>query len=993
MPTHDTGRLDPSTMLNGRYLIGELAGKGGMGAVYKATDTLENYRTVAIKELSLSKVSPEKIAEARANFRAEAEMLSRLSHRNLPKVYDFFDDGDDRSYLVMEFIQGKTLRDLLVQTPDRRLAVNLVIDYALQLCEVLSYLHAQAKPIVFRDLKPVNVMVTPRGQVYLIDFGIARIFKPEQLWDTISMGTPGFSPPEQFRNHTTPRSDLYSLGATLYYCLSGFDPRNNTPNLFSFRPVRTYNQSVPPELDKLIQQLVATEDTRRPVDAAQVMQTLQSIQQWAAAGTSNFNGALTSPIALSFYDPYKARATQFGLLLSTHLNKLPGIIGTWSAKTLIPFLSQTYSLLTTWFVATFWPWLTGQSGRIRHAVIQWYQNALRGNSSFFAILLNGFRPPVWRPYFVMLFLLLPLLMIGGSFYMAGALHWSLHQMALAFCLPLSLFMFFASFHQGVQHALARSVLLVSTFLLLLTSLTLVALPDVQQALLATTMGQAVGLLLILLASTTFLRPLNRFAWLARLTVLVLVMTCLGLQLAEGPSEWPQFSFIPAALDQMVNLIAIGVLVVILLFTLLRFAAEFERFDRFLFLLLATLAMALQFAFGLPIVSSTMTMANPVSLLILHILFGVLPFALALLWLLLPTTNTLIGSVPLVVLTYAYVPLLLFLANHITLPFKTLPSMVHPLQAHLQTLLTPNQLLFYLLLALAILLLLRISQQFTAVDRFALFSMAIACVLLQTSTWNQFMSPQGVSAQKGGLNLTASSINALYGTAWNNLVTIILDLVVGASMLFLLFSLFIQILPHIPRLGNIGASRLYSFFSQGRIPQLLEHLMILMSTIACIVLQLTFGPKESLLAYRVVFQQTTLSFNVIVVGLLALLAIVELIRLGRAFSGVDRFILLIDALVCVLLLFNGSQVMPQQVALPHLGLPALAIMPELLVVAVTALLWLRRSYPQGDKNALLLLFGLACATALLQLISPVFLLVTLFLLIQGTLLATRIEAVH
>ncbi len=987
-PTYATGRLSPNTLLNNRYLIVEPAGRGGMAAVYKATDTLNNHRIVAVKELSLSNVSPHKVVEARENFREEAEMLRRLSHPHLPKVYDFFDEGD-RSYLVMQFIEGQTLYALHAQAPNQQLAINKVIDYAIQLCDVLSYLHTQPQPIIFRDLKPSNVMVTAQGHVYLIDFGIARTFKPEQPWDTTNMGTPGFCSPEQYAGHTSPCSDLYSLGATLHYCLSGNDPRKNSPTLFSFRPVRTYNPLVPQDLDKLIQHLVATEDTRRPASAEQVLRTLQSIKQWAAAGTSNLPGAITTPIALSFYNPYKARAAQFALQLGTYFNKLPGLIGMWSAKTLIPFLAQTYSLLTTWLVATFWPWIMFQSTRARIAFLQWLRDAQRGNSGFFTVLLRGFAPPVWQSSFVALLLLLPFLMIVSAFYMANALHWSLHQMGFAFCLLLMLFTLLASFHNTIQHALARSILLTSALVLFLVALTLAGLPDMQYALQTTTSGQLIGMLLISLAGASFLRPPERFVWLARLTILLLTLTCIALQFTDGVSEWRHFTFIPLVFDQMVNLVALGVLVAILLLTSVRFLADFTGLDRFLFLLLAIVVSALQIAFGFSFVSSLTITTNPVVVVMVQLLFDILPVCGALFWLVLPKKHTRWASVPLVLVTVIYVPLLLLLAGGVSLPFKTLPALAYPLQARLQTLFTPDQLLFAILLVLSVLLFTRFGRQFTGLDHIVLFSVVVCCMLLQNATWNQFMT----ASASGSSSLTADKMPALYNLAGNNLVTVILDAVVGIYVLFGIFALFAQLLHHMPRVGA-GAAKYLSVSKVQSVRSSLEHVITLMATVACFVLQNTFGTNEPLLAYHLVLQTNwVVSFNTIVLGALVLLALLSLLRVRRPVNALDRFILLVDVLVCILLLVNGSPVMPRQIALPHIILPAFMLLPEVLLVALLGLLWLRRTYPQSDKNALLVLFVLACATGLLQVINPIFLLWTLFLLILGTVLATRIEFVR
>ncbi len=184
---HHTGRLASQSLFRGRYLIVELAGQGEMGCVYRAMDTHARNRVVAIKEMSQGYLSPDKLVEAQERFRLEAKILGQLSHPNLPRVHDSFEEAG-RSYLIMDFIEGKTLLQLLNENTAQRLPVDQVLRYALQLCDVLAYLHQRPSPIIFRDLKPSNVMVSAAGHVYLIDFGIARVFKQGQQQDTTFLG-------------------------------------------------------------------------------------------------------------------------------------------------------------------------------------------------------------------------------------------------------------------------------------------------------------------------------------------------------------------------------------------------------------------------------------------------------------------------------------------------------------------------------------------------------------------------------------------------------------------------------------------------------------------------------------------------------------------------------------------------------------------------------------------------------------------------------------
>jgi serine/threonine protein kinase len=286
MSTYDnqTGRLPSQSLLRHQYVIIGQAGKGGMGAVYHAIDRQNPNRHYAIKEMSQGHLSEIELREAIRQFQREADMLHRLSHPNLPHIYDYFEENG-RTYLVMDFINGKTLFQMLKESGDRPLPVLQVLDYANQLCDVLTYLHQQNPPIIFRDLKPTNVMVTPDGHVFLIDFGIARFFTEGKATDTVFLGSPGYASPEQHGTaQTSPRSDLYSLGATLHCCLTGRDPYH-AKDRFAFPPAHQLNPQVPLELDRLLQRMLAKNEQDRPASAIEVKQELANIRQHAIDDT------------------------------------------------------------------------------------------------------------------------------------------------------------------------------------------------------------------------------------------------------------------------------------------------------------------------------------------------------------------------------------------------------------------------------------------------------------------------------------------------------------------------------------------------------------------------------------------------------------------------------------------------------------------------------------------------------------------------------------
>jgi len=261
-------------LLKQRYRVVSQLGKGGFGAVYKAEDKQFGNRLLAVKEMSQSGLSPQEIIEATAAFKREAHLLASLKHPNLPSIYDYFNEAK-RWYLVMDFIEGETLEEHLNKEKEGRLPWEEALQIGIQLCTVLGYLHRRQPPIIFRDLKPANVMLTPEGHLYLIDFGIARHFKPGQMRDTMAFGSPGYAAPEQYgKTQTTSRADIYSLGATLYHLLTGDNP-SDAP--FQFAPPQLYGQSAPRGIKILIMQMVEMDESKRPESVDTIKQKLQRI--------------------------------------------------------------------------------------------------------------------------------------------------------------------------------------------------------------------------------------------------------------------------------------------------------------------------------------------------------------------------------------------------------------------------------------------------------------------------------------------------------------------------------------------------------------------------------------------------------------------------------------------------------------------------------------------------------------------------------------------
>ena len=268
-------RLQAGTTLQERYLILGMLGSGGMSSVYKGRDLhFPNVtKLVAIKEMVNLIADQSMYDMVVKNFEREADLLATLSHPAIPTIYDNF-THKNRSYLVMEHIDGDDLEAILDES-DTFLPEERVVTWAIEICDVLSYLHAhKPQPIIFRDIKPSNVMVDHHNHVRLIDFGIARHFQPGEKGTMI--GTEGYSPPEQYRGEASPAGDIYALGATMHHLLTKRDPRLEPPFSFSERPVREINSVVSPELEGVINSSLAYDPKDRYPSAMLMKEALIS---------------------------------------------------------------------------------------------------------------------------------------------------------------------------------------------------------------------------------------------------------------------------------------------------------------------------------------------------------------------------------------------------------------------------------------------------------------------------------------------------------------------------------------------------------------------------------------------------------------------------------------------------------------------------------------------------------------------------------------------
>ncbi|MFZ0548301.1 MAG: serine/threonine-protein kinase [Candidatus Promineifilaceae bacterium] len=274
--TSQREQLQPGTMLQDRYKIVGMLGVGGFSSVYQARDL--HFPTVtrlcAVKEMVNLATDPRVHEMAVKSFEREASILATLDHPAIPDVYDFFTE-ESRSYLVMEFIRGHDLEALTIEQ-NEKFPQETVFDWMLQLCEVLAHLHEhKPQPVIFRDLKPSNIMLDPHGRIRLIDFNIAKVFEVGEKGTMI--GTEGYSPPEQYRGESSPAGDVYALGATVHHLLTGQDPRMEPPFSFSERPISAQNPSVSTSFEAIINRCLSYNVADRFENASVLLAALRML--------------------------------------------------------------------------------------------------------------------------------------------------------------------------------------------------------------------------------------------------------------------------------------------------------------------------------------------------------------------------------------------------------------------------------------------------------------------------------------------------------------------------------------------------------------------------------------------------------------------------------------------------------------------------------------------------------------------------------------------
>ncbi len=260
--------LEIGSLVDGKYKILNKVGQGGMSVVYLAMNEKAN-KQWAIKEVRKDGVLD--FESVKQGLVAETDILKKLSHPNLPSIIDVIDQ-DDSFIIIMDYIQGNSLAKALNEYG--ALPQDKVIEWAKQLCDVLGYLHTRKPPIIYRDMKPANIMLKPDGNVTLIDFGTAREFKEKNLADTTCLGTIGYAAPEQFggMGQTDGRTDIYCLGATLYHLVTGMNPCEPP---YEIKPIREINPGLSSGLEKIILKCTQRDPNDRYQSAEELMYALE----------------------------------------------------------------------------------------------------------------------------------------------------------------------------------------------------------------------------------------------------------------------------------------------------------------------------------------------------------------------------------------------------------------------------------------------------------------------------------------------------------------------------------------------------------------------------------------------------------------------------------------------------------------------------------------------------------------------------------------------
>ncbi len=1001
-----TGRLPANTTLHkGRYLLLETAGKGGMGAVYLARDTQRSNELVAIKEMSQGRLKDAgELQRARQRFQQEADLLGHLQHPHLPRVYDSFEDRD-RSYLVMDFIRGKTLSQILKQAKGAALAVEQVMDYGLQLCDVLAYLHTHYPPVIFRDLKPSNIIVRDDGQLFLIDFGIARFW--QHNLDTETFVTPGYASPEQYGGQSTPRSDIFSLGATLHHCLTGYNPQSNTQaHRCNFQAVDFFNRQVPTDLCTLVEQMVEARPEDRPVSVAEVQRRLTEIRATLIGSFRLSSYGTYDPNAVTYEvdgssPAVVAPARRAGLLMRLPLVAL-GMLGSSLFGGLAPALQAARS--------------AGVGQAVRAFPAQWWRHIVQAVENW------SWDARVWTPRFVSVLLATLTLVLGGGLYLLKSAPDASHLTALALIFSLLCLLSVNLSSERLNDPLLRSIFGLMGLGLFVAGVALQALPDMvnleQQYLPLITLNQVLSLLLLLGGIACLLRPARLFAWVDQFQLGFLAACCALLHDGFGPVETAQLPFLtPASVTYILPLL-LGLLALLAMFN---YTQPFGRWSRLTLFLVALAFTPLQYVFGYSELRQLLGGSAPAPAFLQQLaqanffcVFVPPLFALLALFTRQPDPTTFTSPnerrpgartrLTLFLLTLVVAALFNQLGQHILVP--VVPGNVFPFSITILSFATLYQFIEPLLVLLTFIMLLRLrrgAQPFTWLDHTLTLSLALICALFDSAYWQAQASSNALVMDQHTANQQFTQFAgqfpayAIYG--------LLLGLPLGLLALTVC---------HLQRQSHLSA-RLDAWLAGLRaLFVMLERVLVLSLLAIALILQGVFGPFRAVLTHLSKAHQfpggAAITLTLLTIGVLSALCILGCVVLARllrsahlGMGGVERWTVWLAALACLLLTWQD----------PHVGtLPLLTISiqltgnvwnwPALLLDLVfvggmflaigLAHLWLRRGFFSRYRALMQPVLLLALFCILLQFIWPIFLPLGLLILLVSVLLASQIEKV-
>jgi tRNA A-37 threonylcarbamoyl transferase component Bud32 len=1013
--------LRPGTILQGRYKILERVGGGGMGIVYKALDMRVANRVVAIKELKQDNLSGEELERARKRFAREAAILSLVQHEHLPRIYDLFED-QDHSYLVMDFIEGKTLQQLLKQD-NHPLQTLQVLDYAIQLCDVLTHLHQRYEPIIFRDLKPSNIMIRPDGYVFLIDFGIARNFKPGQKDDTEVFRTPGYAAPEVGFAQTDSRADIFSLGVTMHQCLTRqaldyFDHNQ------AFPPARQFNAEVSEELSDLIARMVQFKPGDRPTNADEVGQQLERIYQQVLSTQARFGqSAQREYRPLSFYsDDTEAGQPVFWRNPArpqavTPLVRLPVLLVTGLMWLLTPLVIRARQV-TERMIST----------GMRQAIYDRYL--------YVRVRLNA--ASLWTDRFLLLLFAL----LASSVALSAAIYTRFGNSTARVEFGLVVVLLVTTIISGglLRNAVARHIMLFTGILVGVAFLALLASPTYQvvgtngarqpitfnllltYGLVTLTLIALVGSIASMRARVSAALPptqddslaASEFVRLGHFAVAAIAGLCFLLQLAFGSQEQipfasfaPRpfafvFSFHPFISSNSIPLIALGL---IALYELKRYSQPFIGRDRVVVFALSIIFMFAQYAFGLNELNHIFPGNSTITLASLNLLLFGVPLVLALLALpYSPDDLAWVGLVPAFALSLSVALLQGYLGGQESISLFAATGTGNGQQSMVSfaQLTSFGQINFACLAVAGGLLVFRIifarkrpSLMPGVADRIALLVVALGCASVLWAFW------QGVLQHTLAFDYARQGTTLLYAALASLAFGLVMVVAALVSAIIASFDALSHPSQAHPRAAKVVLS--------------LNRLAALSSAIVTLMLLNFFGNRGGWLAHLNHLSDMSSSLpNFFFTNSEALLSmlipfafftLILLFRPNSAFGRLERITLLLSSVGAMLLLTDAGDVQ----ALPFFSLDMQQIAGKLatslsvdrvvagciLLAALLSFFWLTRTHLLGDRLVLLFIFGVAFTLALADAISTrqLLLVPALLAIMQGVLIASKIEKVR